>query len=151
MKKRIVININKDYCIGCTDTTCSGTLYEFLNCCIEDKEYIKSKIPETLEDIKDLLDELKIEHESIYVNDKNFKWTKKDKIKILRAINIKFKMNYCYPLTDIGITIDDCNEIAIRKCRYDGQEYMKMQFSTKEQVWNIFINIYKDAIKRCNK
>lgn len=43
------------------------------------------QVPETLEDIKDLLDKLKIEHESIYVNDKDVRWTKKDKIKILRA------------------------------------------------------------------
>lgn len=60
-------------------------------------------------------------------------------------------MNYCYPLTDITITINDCNEIGIRKYKYDGQEYMMLQFSTTEQVWNIFINIYKDAIKEYDR
>lgn len=105
------------------------------------------EVPETFEDIKDLLDELKIEHESVYVNDKDFRWTIKDKNKILRAINIKIQMNYCYPLTDIAITINNCNEIVIRKYKYDGQEYIRFQFSTIKQVWNIFINIYKDAIK----
>jgi maltose-binding protein MalE len=59
MKKRIVINVNKDYyCIGCTDTTCSESLYDFLRCCIEDKEYTKEKVPETFEDVKQLTKEL---------------------------------------------------------------------------------------------
>lgn len=139
--KDIIVVANKAF-LNATDFVCIEDVVKDLKV-----EYTKEQVPETLEDIKDLLDELKIEHESVYVNDKDFKWTIKDKIKILRAINIKFKMNYCYPLTDIGITINECNEIIIRKYRYDGQEYIRLQFSTKEQVWNIFINIYKDAIK----
>ena len=55
MRKKVVVNINKDYCVGCTQTTCSGTLYDFLCCCIEDKEYTKEQVPETFEEIKQLL------------------------------------------------------------------------------------------------
>lgn len=58
MKKIIVININKDYCFGCTQTTCSGTIYDFLSCCIEDKEYKKEQVPENFEDVKQLTKEL---------------------------------------------------------------------------------------------
>lgn len=60
MKKIVVININKDYCFGCTQTTCSGTLYDFLSCCVEDKEYKKEQVPETFAELKTLfLDKLK--------------------------------------------------------------------------------------------
>ena len=59
MRKKVVVNINKDYCVGCTQTTCSGTLYDFLCCCIEDKEYTKEQVPETFEELKELCKGLK--------------------------------------------------------------------------------------------
>lgn len=138
MKERIVINqdwLVKDMKAGVPEL---------------DKLFICQKVeevPESIEDVKNLLDKLKIDYESVYVNDKDFRWTTKDKVKVLRAINIEFKTKFDDSFTQNNITISNYNDITVRKYKYKGQEFITMQLSTMEQVWNIFVNLYKDVAK----
>lgn len=105
------------------------------------------KQPENIEDVKVLLDEGKIKYTTYYTNEKDFAWKVGDKEKILRAINIEFKTKFCGEFSAYGCCIGNKNDITIRKYKYQGQEFVTMQFSTMEQVWDIFKNIYKDVNK----
>lgn len=51
MKNKIIININNDYCFGCTETTCTRTITDYLRCRIEDKSYKTESIPITWNDL----------------------------------------------------------------------------------------------------
>lgn len=103
------------------------------------------QIPENIEDVKVLLDELKIKYTTYYTNEKDFVWTAEDKVKILRAINIEFKTKFCGEFSAYSCCIGNKNDITIRKYKYQGQELVSISFSTMEQVWNMFKNIYKDV------
>jgi hypothetical protein len=104
------------------------------------------QVPQNIEDVKELLHDLKIKHKLFYVNDKDYKWTKEDKVKILRAIVIKFKTKFNDNFTNYTITIDNKNHIIIDKREYEGIESVIIELSTMAQAWFIFTNIYKDVV-----
>jgi len=51
MKRQIQINIDKNYCVGCTETICTHTDIEYLKCRVEDKTYKTETIPTSWEDL----------------------------------------------------------------------------------------------------
>lgn len=104
------------------------------------------QVPENIEDVKEILEESKIKHELFYVNDKDYRWTINDKVKILRAIVIRFKTKFDDVYTEYSVTIDNDNRIVIHKYKYEGSESITMKLSTMEQIWNMFANIYKDVL-----
>lgn len=111
------------------------------------KERKVEQVPENIQDVKEILDKAKIKYELFYVNDKDYRWTINDKVKILRAIVIRFKTKFDDVYTEYSVTIDNNNRIVIHKYKYEGSESIRMQLSTMEQVWNMFVNLYKDVVK----
>lgn len=132
MKERIVVNqdwLVKDMKAGVVET---------------DKLFICQKIeqvPENIQDVKEILDKAKIKYELFYVNDKDYRWTINDKVKILRAIVIRFKTKFDDVYTEYSVTIDNNNRIVIHKYKYEGSESIRMQLSTTNQCWQIIKNL----------
>lgn len=132
MKERIVVNqdwLVKDMKAGVVET---------------DKLFICQKIeqvPENIEDIKTLLDNLKIVHKTFYTNEKDYKWTEKDKVKILRAIVIRLKLKDDGEFNENTITIDNENRISIEKFMFEGREFVDLKLSTTNQCWQIIKNL----------
>ena len=128
MKERIVINqdwLVKDMKAGVVEN---------------DKLFICQKVeqvPENIEDIKTLLDKLKIVHKAFYTNEEDYKWTEKDKVKILRAIVIRLKLKDDGEFNENTITIDNENRISIEKFMFEGREFVDLQLSTTNQCWQI--------------
>ena len=103
--------------------------------------YKKEQVPENIEDIKTLLDNLKIVHKTFYTNEKDYKWTEKDKVKILRAIVIRLKLKDDGEFNENTITIDNENRISIEKFMFEGREFVDLQLSTTNQCWQIIKNL----------
>lgn len=128
MKERIVINqdwLVKDMKAGVVET---------------DKLFICQKVeqvPENIEEVKTLLDNLKIVHTTFYTNEEDYKWTEKDKVKILRAIIIRLKLKDDGEFNKSTITIDNENRISIEKFMFEGREFVDLQLSTTNQCWQI--------------
>ena len=95
------------------------------------------KVPENIEDIKTLLDNLKIVHKTFYTNEKDYNWTEKDKVKILRAIVIRLKLKDDGEFTKNTITIDNENRISIEKIMFESREFIVLHLSTTNQCWQI--------------
>lgn len=150
MEEKIIItdckNI-KDICFGCDDTQCDYGKDKRIQCFLKSEpDYEIEQSPNNIEDVKRILDESKIKHELFYVNDKDYRWTINDKVKILRAIVIRFKTKFDDVYTEYSVTIDNDNRIVIHKYKYEGSESITMKLSTMEQIWNMFANIYKDVL-----
>lgn len=108
---------------------------------IKDFVYETEQVPENIEDIKTLLDNLKIVHKTFYTNEKDYKWTEKDKVKILRAIVIRLKLKDDGEFNENTITIDNENRISIEKFMFEGREFVDLQLSTTNQCWQIIKNL----------
>ena len=148
MEEKISFLVPKDLCEGCIVTRCKKMLNDKTQCYLNRKPYalVGNKVPNNIEDVKEILDKAKIKHELFYVNDKDYKWTINDKVKILRAIVIRFKTKFDDVYTEYSVTIDNDNRIVIHKYKYEGSESITMELSTMEQIWNMFANIYKDVL-----
>lgn len=108
---------------------------------IKDFVYETEQVPENIEDIKTLLDNLKIVHKTFYTNEKDYKWTEKDKVKNLRAIVIRLKLKDDGEFNENTITIDNENRISIEKFMFEGREFVDLQLSTINQCWQIIKNL----------
>jgi hypothetical protein len=115
--------------------------YDLETIVLEDKKKKTEQVPENIEDIKTLLDNLKIVHKTFYTNEKDYKWTEKDKVKILRAIVIRLKLKDDGEFNENTITIDNENRISIEKFMFEGREFVDLQLSTTNQCWQIIKNL----------
>lgn len=104
---------------------------------IKDFVYETEQVPENIEDIKTLLDNLKIVHKTFYTNEKDYNWTEKDKVKILRAIVIRLKLKDDGEFNENTITIDNENRISIEKIMFESREFIVLHLSTTNQCWQI--------------
>ena len=80
-------------------------------------------------------------HKTFYTNEKDYKWTEKDKVKILRAIVIRLKLKDDGEFNENTITIDNENRISIEKFMFEGREFVDLQLSTTNQCWQIIKNL----------
>ena len=77
MEKRIIININDKICSNCevNEEYCCRTEEEIIDCIITKGKYKEEKLPETYEELKELLkDNNKVEFDDVLVKSKKSIW-----------------------------------------------------------------------------